>query len=74
LVVHIDNAVTHDAKVAQNIFEHCPLKRLSPPPYSPNISPADFHLFGKVKSTLIGQEISDGIGLFETMTDISDGI
>jgi hypothetical protein len=39
LVVHIDSASAHNARVTQNFFEHNPLKRLPYPPYSPDISP-----------------------------------
>jgi hypothetical protein len=74
LAVHIENAATHNARAALNFFEHIPLKRLPQPPYSPNISSADFPLFGKVKSPLIGQEFPDGIRVFEIVTDNSDGI
>jgi transposase len=34
--------------VTENVFEHNPLKRLPDPPYSPDISPSDFYLFGKI--------------------------
>jgi hypothetical protein len=54
LVVHVDNASAHNARVTQNFFEHSLLKRLPHPLYSPDISPSDFYLFGKVKDALIG--------------------
>jgi hypothetical protein len=39
--------------MTQNDFEHGLLKRLPHPPDSPDISPLDFYLFGKVKILLI---------------------
>jgi histone-lysine N-methyltransferase SETMAR len=60
--------------MAQNFFEHSPLKRLVHPPYSPDISPSDVCPFGKIKSQLIGQEIPDEIGLFEAVSDILNAI
>jgi hypothetical protein len=74
LVVHIDNASAHNAKVTQHFFERNPLKRLPQPPYSPDISPSDFYLFGKGKSALIGQEIPDETALFEAVTEILGGL
>jgi hypothetical protein len=60
--------------MTQNFFEHSPLKRLVHLLYSPDISPSDFYLFGKIKSQLIGQEIPDEIGLFEAVSDILNAI
>jgi hypothetical protein len=70
----MDNPSCRDARVTQNFFEHNPLKRLSQPPYSPDISPLDFELFGEVKNALIGQEIPDKIALLEAVTEILGGI
>jgi hypothetical protein len=50
------------------------LNRLVHPLYSPDISPYDFYLFGKVKSALIGQEIPDEIELLDAATEILNGI
>jgi hypothetical protein len=74
LIVHIDNASAHKASVAQNFFEHNPLKRFSHPQYSPDIFPSDFYLFRKMKSALTGQEIFDEIDLLELVTEILSGI
>jgi transposase len=74
IVVDIDNASAHNARVTRNFFEHNPLKRLRHPPYSRDISPSDFYLFGKMKNALIGREISDEIDLLEVVTEILSGI
>jgi histone-lysine N-methyltransferase SETMAR len=74
LVLHIDNAPGHRAKMTQNFCEHNPLKRLVHTPYSPDISPSDFYRFGKVKGVLIGQEIPDEIELLDAVTEILNGI
>jgi hypothetical protein len=52
----------YNSKVTQEFCEPNPLKRLPHPPYSPDISPSDFYLFGKVKSTLIVRGIPDVSG------------
>jgi transposase len=67
-------AAAYNARVTENFLKHNPLKRLPNPPYSPDISPSDFYLFGKVKKALIGQEISDKIDLLEVVTEILTGI
>jgi hypothetical protein len=37
------------------------------------MSPSDFHLYGKVKSALIGREIPDEIHLFEVVNENLNG-
>jgi histone-lysine N-methyltransferase SETMAR len=74
LVVHIDNAAVHNSKMTQNFFDRNPLKRLPHPPYSPDISPSDFYLFGKVKRELIGREIPEDRDLLEAVIEILNGI
>jgi hypothetical protein len=56
------------------LFRHKPLKRLPHPLYSHDISPSDFCLFGKVKSTLVGQRIPDHIDFLEAVAEILNGI
>jgi hypothetical protein len=73
-MVHRDNAPVYHSKMTRNCFEHSPLKKLLCPLYLPEISPLDFYLFGKIKSTLIGQEIPDEIGLVAIETQMLDGI
>jgi histone-lysine N-methyltransferase SETMAR len=48
LMIHVDNALAHNSRMTRNFFEHGPLKRLPHRPYSPDIPPSDFSLFGKV--------------------------
>jgi hypothetical protein len=74
LIVHIDNALAKNSRMTQNFFRSSLLKRLSHPPYFPDISPLDFYLFGKVKSSLVGREISNEIDPFETVTEMLNGI
>jgi hypothetical protein len=73
-VIPIDNAPVHNSSTTQNFFGHKPLRRLSYPPYFPEISPSDFYLCGKVKSALTGREIPDEFDLPEAVTEILNGI
>jgi hypothetical protein len=50
------------------------LKRLPHLPYSPDISPSDFYLFGNGKGSLIGQEVPDEISVLDAVTEILNGI
>jgi hypothetical protein len=74
LVVHVGNAPDYHSKVTYNFFEHSWLKKLPCPLYLPGISLLDLYLFGKIKSSLIGQQIPDEIDLIEIVTQFLDGI
>jgi hypothetical protein len=71
LGMDIKNAPAHNSRMTQNFSGYNPLKALSHSPYSLDISPFDFYLFGKVNCALIGQEIPDEIDLLEAVTEIS---
>jgi hypothetical protein len=73
-MVHVDHAPVHNSRMTRNFVEHHPLKRLLHPPYSPEISPSDFYLFGKVKGAASGQGIPDEINLLDAVTEILNGI
>jgi histone-lysine N-methyltransferase SETMAR len=73
-MVDVDSAPAHNSRMTRSLFEPNLLKRLSHPPYSPDISPSDFYPFGKVKGALIGQEIPDEIRLLGAVTEILNGI
>jgi transposase len=51
-VVRIDKAKVHTAKVISSSMPDLRLKRTFQPPYSPDISPSDFFLFGWLKGKL----------------------
>jgi hypothetical protein len=60
--------------MTRDLFETELLKRLPHLSYSPDISPSDFYLFGKIKDALVGQEIPDEVGLLEAAIEILSGI
>jgi hypothetical protein len=59
--------------MTQNFFGRSPLKRISYSRYSPDVSPSDVYLFGRIKNALSGREILDEIGLLEAVTEILNG-
>jgi hypothetical protein len=53
---------------------HNGFRKLAHPPYSPDIAPSDFYLFGKVKNELIGKSIHDEHELFLEVNEILSAI
>jgi histone-lysine N-methyltransferase SETMAR len=54
LLVHADNARPHTAKLSAPYFNENRVKSEPHPPYSPDLAPSDFYLFGDVKRCLSG--------------------
>jgi histone-lysine N-methyltransferase SETMAR len=55
LVLHFDNATVHTARCTQEFMRENRMRRAPHPPFSPDLAPSDFYLFGKVKTALRGQ-------------------
>jgi histone-lysine N-methyltransferase SETMAR len=75
IYVHMDNAPAHKAKTTKKAFEETPnMKEMPQPPYSPDIAPCDFFLFGYLKNRLKNYVINNSEELFnitlEIMTEI----
>ncbi|GBM92751.1 Mariner Mos1 transposase [Araneus ventricosus] len=51
-----DNARPHTAKAAKELLQKFKWKVLSHPPYSPDLSPCDFHMFGEIQKAVRGQQ------------------
>jgi transposase len=68
LVVHADNVKAHITQNCRTFCEENGLRLAPYPPYSPNLAPSDFFLFGYVKERLKGmvfpsyEELLDAIG------------
>ena len=57
--LHMDNAKPHRAKKTQNKLKELGFSETPHPPYSPDLAPSDFWLFGRLKGSLEGQEFHD---------------
>ena len=57
--LHMDNAPCHKSKVTTDFLAKKGIKLLPHPPYSPDLAPCDFWLFGKVKADLGGKLIEE---------------
>lgn len=63
-IVHMDNATPHRAKVTTKFGLQNRLNFVRHPPYSPDLAPSDFYLFGKVKCSLKGSSFKSEDELF----------
>ena len=68
--LHLDNCKVHNAKITFAKYEVLGFKRTPHPPYSPDIAPSDFFLFGYVKEKLKGHVFNDINDLKEKIVEI----
>ena len=67
ILYHHDNAPPHTAKLTRDTLASFGWTVLPHPPYSPDLAPSDFHLFGKLKEPLRGihlkslREVQDAV-------------
>ena len=54
-----DNALPHVTGETQGPIEQCGWEQLNHPPYSPDWTPSDYHLFFHLKRSLAGQPYDD---------------
>ena len=66
-VLHMDNAPIHTADTVKTCLAMYNIVLAPHPPYSPDLAPSDFYLFGKLKELARGCE-------FETVEDIKNWI
>ena len=67
IIVHFDNARPHLIDDFLNTYK---IRRLPHPPYSPDLAPSDFFLFGYLKMKLEGCVFNNPRELFQTVTKI----
>jgi histone-lysine N-methyltransferase SETMAR len=56
LTIHMDNPSPHRSKQTTEFLSSLPVISAPHPPYSPDLAPSDFYLFGKVKHLFMGQK------------------
>jgi transposase len=74
LIVHADNARPHTAKVSTQFLAENRMKPAPHPPYSPDLAPCDFYLFGYVKQRLAGFSFDSAEHLLEAVLEVLDGM
>lgn len=68
--IHFDNARPHTAKLSQTYISKSSFTLLEHPPYSPDLAPCDFFLFGFIKGKLAGKNFSSPEELQKAITAI----
>jgi histone-lysine N-methyltransferase SETMAR len=66
-ILHHDNARPHTAQVTRDFLREQKITILPQPPYSPDIAPCDFWLFGELKKYLRGKK-------FQTEEDLDSAV
>ena len=59
VLFHQDNAWPHTAMKTLELIENFGWEVVPYPPYSPDLAPSDYHLFGPLKNHLRGTKFSD---------------
>ncbi|KAA6371485.1 MAG: putative Mariner Mos1 transposase [Streblomastix strix] len=68
--IHYDNAPIHNSYLTKQFLENSIFRRFAHLPYSPDISPCDFYLFGTLKTQLKGKHFTDPQKLTEETVKI----
>ena len=74
LVLHWDNARPHVSNVTTGLFGASGVTTLPHPPYSPDVAPCDFYLFGYLKHLLAGQSFDNADDLVQAIWKIMEQI
>jgi histone-lysine N-methyltransferase SETMAR len=59
VLLHPDNARPHTSRATQERIQDLQWELLEHPPYSPDMAPSDFHLFGLPENHLGGKRFTD---------------
>jgi histone-lysine N-methyltransferase SETMAR len=73
LLVHADNAGLHTAKLSTQCFNENRIRSAPHPPYSSDLAPSDFYLFGYVKKCLAGLSFEDADQLLAAVEGVLEG-
>ena len=74
LILHLDNCKVHNSKVTTKKYDEYGFRRSPHPPYSPDIAPSDFFLFGYTKEKLKSYHCKNLYDLQEATIQILNGI
>ena len=74
ITIHFDNVQPHTAQKVNQYMKCNKMKRAPHPPYSPDIAPSDFYLFGYIKEKLKGCTFNSAEQLLNAIIQISEDI
>ena len=69
LKLHWDNARPHTSQATTEALQQAGLVIVPQPPYSPDLAPSDFFLFGYLKWKLNGEKFGDGNELLSRLRE-----
>lgn len=69
IFIHYDNSPVHTSGLVKQHLESSKLTIMEHPPYSPDLAPSDFGLFGTMKSSFTGNEFETENELIEAITN-----
>jgi len=72
--IHLDNSKPHRANATRDAMTGLGLLELPHPPYSPDIAPSDFALFGWLKGQLAHRDIANRTELERAIRELLAGI
>ena len=58
VILHHDNARSHSGRITCEKMQHFQWEVLPDPPYSPDLTPCDYHVFGPMKKAHKGQHFA----------------
>jgi histone-lysine N-methyltransferase SETMAR len=74
LLMYADNVRPHTTNLSTQYFTENQMKSVPHPPYSPDLAPSDFYLFGYVKRFLAGLSFEDTDQLRAAVEGVLEGI
>lgn len=69
-----DNAPAHSAIIVHQFLAQHGVAVVDHPPYSPDLAPADFFLFPRLKGVMKGSRYADVMEIKEAVTSVLKGI
>jgi hypothetical protein len=67
VILHHDNARPHTARATAVTIEDLHFECLPHPPYSPDLAPSDYHMFGPLKEALGGKKFQSDEEVYRTV-------
>jgi histone-lysine N-methyltransferase SETMAR len=74
VMLHFDNAPIPCTGMVRDRMAAAELERMEHPPYSPDLGPCDFFLFGYVKGKLMGKQCETPEDIVSEVRNIIEGI
>lgn len=73
-MLHMDNANPHRARASLECLKKCRIRLIDHPPYSTDLAPSEFCLFGKLKWAFAGGEFAATEELLLAIREITGSI